>query len=105
MLSNSPGYAVKYSEMKGKGLKKSPGKKKEDDIVKCCDAIDTEPRDADRFEFTFNDTYYSLNFEIDEFGERIKTRVRHDVSRILTKDCIHRDEESIYDAEEQDEYG
>jgi len=75
------------------------GEAKTEDVV-----VNLEPRHADRFDFTFNNLFYALNFQIDEYGERITSKVET-MSRIITKDGMAREEETIYSQDEYDEDG
>lgn len=106
LLAQAPGYPVKYkkySEDKGKYLlhelkvgKRKPGEAEKEEIIL---------RRAERFDFTYQDVFYALNFKIDEFGERITSTSSTEFSRIISKNGISRPEESIDDEEIFDEFG
>lgn len=64
-----------------------------------------ETRNAERFDFTFHDVYYALNFKIDEYGERVTGVTDKQIGRIISKNGISRPEESMFDEEILDEFG
>lgn len=57
------------------------------------------PRQAERFDFTMNQIFYLINMEMDEFGERVVANY-NEPARIITKDGIHRNEETVYSEDE-----
>jgi len=71
--------------------------------------VEEEPeivtREAERFDFTFQDVYYALYFKIDEYGERITSTSETMMGRIISKNGICRPEESMFDEEILDEFG
>lgn len=105
LLAKAPGFAVrneiKYSKDKGRSVSV---------ISKSPRSVSVLPENfvhmnAERFDFTFDKTFYALHFQIDEFGERLITKQERNMSRVISVDCIFRDEESIEDIEEKDEFG
>ena len=44
---------------------------------------EVEPRYAERFDFTFNNVFYALNLEIDEYGERMTSKT-WEMGRIIS---------------------
>lgn len=63
------------------------------------------PKFAERFDFTFNDSFYALFFTLDEYGEKVIMTQNKEIGRIISKDGISREEETIFDDEYYDEYG
>ena len=98
MLANNPGVPKPREKKKRKSAKGE--EQAEPEVV----IEDTEPRNADRFDFTFNDLFYALNIEIDDYGERIGSK-SDEIGRIVTKDGISREEETFYEDDELDENG
>jgi len=81
LLATNPGAPViRKSNQKKKKLDKSEKKGISDiEIAVVDDEVeivieDLEPKLCERFDFTFNDLFYSLNIEIDEYGERITSK-------------------------------
>lgn len=99
MLANNPGVP-KPREKKMRKTNKGSEEVVEPEVA----VEDLEPRNADRFDFTFNELFYSLNIEIDDYGERIGSK-SDELGRIVTKDGISREEETFYEADELDENG
>jgi len=103
---------VKNEEGEDVSVAGSPSKVKESEITEVPEQQDQEvvveeepePRHAERFDFTFNNVFYALNIEVDEYGERITSRT-WEQGRIISQDGFAREEETIYSEEEYDEDG
>ena len=94
LIKNKPMEYNKYSENKGKGMSVKKGEHPE-----VLEEEKVEFKQAERFDYTFNDCFYALNFEIDEYGERVTSKQDEEFSRIITKDGIHREEETFEEEE------